>query len=147
MKFRTSYDKPQRVKQHIGDRVLVQQHLRDETDINNIMRKYEKTGILTHVNQYAGQYGDFSGIPDYQTGLNRIRESQEMFMSLPASIRDKFNNDPGKFIEFATDKENLAEMQKMGLAPIPPSVEERPTLGAEEGGKPPKADPKPKADQ
>jgi len=53
-----------------------------ETDVNNIMRKYEKTGILTHVARYAGEYGDFSGVPDYKEGLERIMAANEMFDSL-----------------------------------------------------------------
>jgi len=28
-----------------------QQHLKDETDINNIIKKYDRTGLLNHVNQ------------------------------------------------------------------------------------------------
>jgi len=89
-----------------------------ETDVNNIMRKYEKTGILTHVARYAGEYGDFSGVPDYKEGLERIMAANEMFDSLPARLRDRFGNDPAKFIDFATNPENLDELRTMGLAPM-----------------------------
>lgn len=118
------YDPHSRVKQHVGEESRTQQHMAGETDINNIMRKYEKTGILTHVSRYAGQYGDFSGVPDYKTGVELVMAADEMFMSLPAKIRDRFNNDPAQFIDFATDEENLEELRSMGLAPKLPAPPE-----------------------
>lgn len=113
-----------RVRQHIGECSRVQQQFAQESDVNAIMRKYEKTGILTHVSRYAGEYGDFSGVPDYKAGLERVMAADEMFMSLPARIRDRFNNDPAKFIEFATNAENIDELRALGLAPeLPPAPE------------------------
>lgn len=139
-----------RCKQHTGEFSRVQQHLAPETDINNIMSKYEKTGVIQHLNRYGGQYGDFGDIPQYQEGLNRVMAAEEMFMSLPSKIRDRFHNDPGNFIAFATDGDNLEEMRKMGLAPPAPlkePVEERPSLGAKGDDKaakqPKKPDPEP----
>lgn len=113
------------------------------------MAKYQKTGVLTHVNQYAGQYGDFSGVPDYKTGLERIQAADEMFMSLPAKIRDRFSNDPANFIAFATDEKNLEEMREMGLAPKKAkAVEDQPKDQTKAVADPPKEAPKPvKADQ
>lgn len=118
------YEPHKRVKQHVGEKTLVQQSSRDETDINRIMAKYEKTGVLTHVARYAGQYGDFSGVPDYKAGMEIVMAADDMFMSLPAKIRDRFNNDPAQFIEFATDEKNQDEMRSMGLAPKAPAPAE-----------------------
>lgn len=106
-------------KQEVGEVSLTQQNMAADTDINNILAKYRTTGVLTHVAKYAGQYGDFSGVPDYKTGLEMVMAAEDMFMSLPANIRDRFGNDPGRFIEFATNKDNQEELQKMGLAPRP----------------------------
>jgi len=132
------------VRQHIGEESRVQQHLAKETDINYIMSKYQKTGLFTHVNKYAGQYGDFSEVPDYKTGLERVQAADEMFMSLPAKIRDRFFNDPAQFIEFATNPDNLTEMQEMGLAPKKAQAAvERPPLGTKAEADPPKEAPKP----
>jgi len=133
-----------RVAFETGDDTLVQQNLAEETDINRIVAKYQKTGVFTHVSRYAGEYGDFSGVPDYKTGLERIQAADEMFMSLPSKIRDRFGNDPAKFIEFATDEKNLDELQKMGLAPKKAQAEaERPKLEAKAEADPPKEAPKP----
>lgn len=87
-------------------------------DINRIMARYENTGLLDHVNRYQGRYGDFSESPgDFHEALNQTIRAREMFMSLPARIRGMFHNDPGEFLDFATDPENKDAMQEMGLLP------------------------------
>lgn len=138
-----------RVKQEIGeDPGQVQQHMRDETDINNIMAKYARTGELRHVTSMAGEYGDFSSVPDYKTAMEHIMAADALFMELPAKVRDRFGNDPAKFIEFATDENNLEELRKLGLAPEAPRAPEPQlvkVVGEPEG---PDAKPKgPKGDQ
>lgn len=132
-----------RTKQHVGEGSHVQQNLQDITDINRIMSKYQRTGVLTHINQAVQQYGDFSEVPDYKTGLERLQAAQDIFMQLPSQLREKFNNDPGKFIDFATDPDNQEEMRTLGLAPKLPPVVERPPLGAKGGNEEPKAPPNP----
>lgn len=95
----------------------------DACDINKIMAQWAKTGLLPHVNRFPGSYGDFSDASDYQTALNRVIEAQDAFMELPAAIRTKFDNDPGKFLEFASNPENAQEMINLGLAtPLPDGV-------------------------
>ena len=42
---------------------------------------------------------------------------------LPASVRARFDNDPSKFVEFATDEANLAELRSLGL--LSPEAVER----------------------
>lgn len=98
----------------------VRQSDADACDINNIMKRYERDLIIDHVNRYQGQYADVTGMVDYHTAQNIVTRSLEAFMTLPASVRDQFNNDPGKFLEFADDPQNADAMREMGLAkPIP----------------------------
>ncbi len=119
----------------------------EECDINTIMRKYEKTGLLDHTNTHQGDYGDFLGYEDYQSSLNQLLQAQEMFASIPAQIRAKFDNDPATFVDFAQNPENLAEMRELGLAPPeapkPPTEETPPpaTPVAETPGTPPETIP------
>lgn len=101
---------------------MAKQSFRDECDINNIMKKYEKTGLLDHVNQYQGQYADLTGIVDYHTALNQVIAAEEAFMTLPAGIRSRFDNDPGNFLAFVDDPNNEEEMIKMGLKQVPVAV-------------------------
>jgi len=148
--IRKPYDDHKRVKQEVGETSLVQASLEAETDINNIMRKYEQTQQWTHVNRYMEQYADVSDVTDYKTSLERMYAADEMFMSLPARIREQFQNDPGNFVEFATNPDNLDVLREMGLAePQKAGEAERPKLEEKPAAKVPKEPktPDPKGDQ
>lgn len=92
------------------------QSFKKETDINFILAQSEKGLLVTHLNAHQGSYGDFIAAPDYHTALNRIHDADAAFMTIPASIRARFNNDAAQFLAFAQDTDNLAEMREMGLA-------------------------------
>ena len=93
---------------------LAKQSFRDDCDINNILRKFNVTGQLS-VNGLQPQYGDFSGVTDYQSALNAVMAAQDSFLALPAKVRSRFDNDPALFVEFASDEANKEEMRAMGL--------------------------------
>lgn len=123
-KFRTQYDETYKASiffTDIGDPDaddfnLVEHSMQQECDVNYIMSLYQKTGELHHVMEGAAQFGDFSDVLDYQEAQNRIIDAQNLFMELPSKVRDRFNNDPAQFLEFATDPSNIDEMRKLGLA-------------------------------
>lgn len=122
-------EKRRRVQKFFKKPSKTKQSFRDECDINNIMKRYEKDGLIAHVNRYSGQYGDFGDAPLFQDAMNKVIAAEEMFMSLPAAVRTRFKNDPGAFIAFATDEKNRDEMKRLGLlkeeapAPVPMKVE------------------------
>ena len=118
---------------------MTRQSEMEACDINGIMRKFEKTGLVDHVNTYRGDYAEFTEAPDYHTAMNVVAQANEMFMSLPAKIRAGFNNDPGAFLAFVDDPANEDQARAMGL--LPPA---EPTP-AEEAGKTAEPDPKPPA--
>jgi phage internal scaffolding protein len=91
-----------------------QQSFRDECDINNILRQFNVTGQLP-VGSVQPQYGDFSGITDYQSALNAVMAAQDSFLALPAKVRARFDNDPALFVEFASDEANKDERKALGL--------------------------------
>ncbi len=93
---------------------LAQQHFKEECDINTILQKFSITGILPEA-PLSPRYGDFSGIGDYHTALNRVMAAQEEFESLPAQIRARFDNDPAKLIDFLDDESNRTEAENLGL--------------------------------
>lgn len=103
---------------------LTRQCFADECDISSIMARFDKTGLIEHVNKFQGDYGDFTDAQTYQDSLNQVIEAEEMFMSLPAQVRAKFENDPGQFLDFVANPDNLSEMVDLGLAkPIQEPVE------------------------
>lgn len=125
--------KRKRVQVHFPEQTLTKQAFRDECNVNTIMQKYQKTGLLPHVNAHKGFYGDFTDVQDYQTSLNQVMAAQDMFSELPSSIRIQFDNDPAKFLHFVGDPENRDQMREMGLlreevsapnvAPLPPEIQ------------------------
>lgn len=86
-----------------------------ETEINNIISKYDRTGILTHVTRTIPRFDDVSNITDYKSALDQVLEAQKKFSELPADLRSEFGNDPGKLIEFLSDSKNLEKAAKLGL--------------------------------
>ncbi|WNK12597.1 MAG: internal scaffolding protein [Microvirus sp.] len=107
------------------DPSLTQQNTKDDTDINVIMERYGVTGVLPQGARLPS-YGDFEGVTDYHTAMSALRRSQEAFNALPATIRDRFDNDPQLLLEFMSDESNRAEAHELGLVQTPPSVPSEP---------------------
>lgn len=99
---------------HCEDETRAKQSFRDETDINTIIRRFGVTGELPTAIRLPS-YGDFTGIADFQTGVNIIAEANEAFDAMPAEVRARFHNDPHEFINFFNNEENRAEGVKLGL--------------------------------
>lgn len=97
---------------------LTKQDQAEACDINRIIRQYSATGVWSHVNERAqqGVYADLASAPDYQDALNIIARANEAFESLPASVRERFQNDPARFLDFLQDPTNVDEAIKLGLA-------------------------------
>lgn len=99
------------------DESLTQQHLKDDCDINVIMKRFGITGQLPE-NVRMPSYGDFTGVTDYQSALNAVISADESFMAMPAAVRSRFNNDAAQFVDFCSKAENLDEALKLGLVVI-----------------------------
>ena len=106
-----------RVRKNFMQPSLTKQSFQKECNINNLMAKYQKTGLHAHVNRHQGNYGDFMQATDYHTAMNQIIAAGDAFNTVPAEIRAKFENDPGKFLEFCQNTDNLDEMREIGLLP------------------------------
>lgn len=110
-----AYDPPPPVRLDFTDKVsLTRQSEAGATDINKIMAKYEKTGVLPHTNRQQF-FADVSTMGDYRTALDNIRTADEAFMELPAQLRARFENDAAIFLDFCSDPTNREEMVNLGL--------------------------------
>lgn len=101
-----------------GDESLVQQHFKEEVDVNTIVRRFGLTPELPAWR--TGVYGDFTGISDYESAVQRIEATQNAFMALPATLRDRFKNDPAELVRYAqshTEEEFDALMAPPPAAP------------------------------
>lgn len=101
------------------NKIKVQQHQKDMADVNKIMAGYRVKDVQPVIGPQGARYGDFSDIGDYHTALNEVQQAQEMFMSLPASMRERFQNDPGRLIAFVEDPQNLDQAVELGLVQKP----------------------------
>lgn len=88
---------------------------KDNSDINVIVRRFGVTGQIPG-NARVPSYGDYSGVGDFQTAMNVVRQAEEQFMLLPSGVRSRFGNSPQAFLEFASNPENAGDLVKMGLA-------------------------------
>lgn len=86
-----------------------------ECDINHIVKKFIKTGQITHLARRQGFYGDQSQIPDFQTAMDTVTKAQQAFDELPAHIRKRFANSPHELMQFLQDPKNQDEAISLGL--------------------------------
>jgi len=103
------------------DASLTQQQFAEEADINTIVNRFLKTGVMPTPNTFP-QYVDFEGIFDYQSAMNLVRAADESFMRMDAKVRSRFNNSPQEFLEFFANPENTQEAIRLGLAIPQPSA-------------------------
>lgn len=90
------------------------QEFAQECDINNIMSRYLKTGIIDHVRDSNPQFLDATPI-EFQEAMQLVAQAETLFEELPSSIRNRFENDATKLLEFVHDPANIAESVAMGF--------------------------------
>jgi len=103
------------------------QQWKKSCDVNEIVTKYKRTGQLSHVRSQQATYQDVSEIPDLLTSLTQVQKAKDAFLTVPAELRKKLDNDPVNFIEYLNDPKNDSEAIKYGLknkptptpAPVP----------------------------
>lgn len=101
---------------------LTDQSQYKDTDINNIVRRYQTTGLLDSpgaVPFETLQYGDATLLPDYQTALDLVNNVQEEFSSLPSEVREKFGHDPMQLLDALQDPSKQQMLQDIGLLSKP----------------------------
>lgn len=114
--FQINYQPTKRVQLECNDKSRTKQAFANECNVNLIMKKYTKTGLVAHLAKHKGSYGDLINSLDYHESMNSLLEADQAFSSLPSGIRNEFQNDPASFLEFAQNPDNHDELIKMGLA-------------------------------
>jgi len=106
-----------------GDKGFTVQADREDADINKIVERFQKSGVLPPSLKGEPFYGDVSGFGNLAESLIKIQEADELFMSFPANVRERFDNDKVKFIEFLEDPKNKKEAIDLGLIQVPTPVD------------------------
>lgn len=111
--YATLDDTPERTKQSF----------KEECNINNIMARYQRTGIVDHVAKHGGSYQDCSAIT-FTESMQTVARATSMFQELPSAARKRFHNSPLEFLEYLDGDPSHAEMHDLGLTldgpPEPP---------------------------
>jgi phage internal scaffolding protein len=88
---------------------------KDACDASKIVHRMQQTGICSHLAHGQGNYLDVSEVPDLIGAMAQVQAANVAFMSLPAKIRARFENDMVKYVEFLQDPKNAAEAVELGL--------------------------------
>lgn len=120
--FRTVYSaRDRRYKVSFPEPSRTIQDAKDECDVNKILERYMRTGVLEHVRDSQPQFGDWSSLPpDYLSAQMQVIRAQDTFAKLPAVLREKFDNNSLNFLNFVTNPKNAKEMIALGLATARP---------------------------
>lgn len=119
--LRCFYRPHARVALDCGDELITKQSSKAECDIHNILKQYQRTGIITHVQSARPTYEDLPDSMDYQQALNTIMEADEAFFNLPAKVRDHFKNDPALLLAAFGDPSQRQALTDFGLLQAPSS--------------------------
>jgi len=120
--------------EYVYQPTMTKQEFIAESDINNIVRDFTPR-VMAELTLRTLQAGGFDELPDnldYQQALEIAGSAQNTFATLPAQVRKRFDNDPGKFLQFMQDPANQDEAIKLGLATdTRPIVEKAPEKAPE----------------
>ena len=94
---------------------LTEQHHLEDVLIRNILLQYRETGVIKHVNRFQGTYGDFISAPDFKEAQDAIAHAKSMFETVPAHIREQFDNLPERFLDFMQNPDNAEDIEALGL--------------------------------
>lgn len=93
---------------------ITEQGHKDECDVNNIIKKYDATGLITHVAKFEASYQDVSAI-EFKQALELQMEISAKFSELPSEIRKRFENNPQLYLAFLENPKNDKEAVTLGL--------------------------------
>lgn len=128
------YRPHQRVTLDCGSEAMTKQSHKAECDIHNILRQYQRTGIINHINSKQPLFTDLPSNLDYQSALNDLLSAQAAFAALPASVRDHFRNDPRLFLAAFSDPAQADTLREFGFLNPKPAAQD----GATGASAPPK---------
>ncbi len=86
------------------------QSFKNITDINRILAKAQKTGVISHLAKHGAIYGDFSDLPDLLQANQRLARGQQIFDELPSEVRAEFGQDVSEFFKYVNDPENINDL-------------------------------------
>lgn len=96
MQFKTRYNARKPTAGHtFTEESMALQSEFPQTTIDYYLKRYSATGVLGDpVRQQAAQFGDATGVEDFQDAMEKVTTVRNAFMELPAEERRRFGDDP-----------------------------------------------------
>lgn len=101
---------------------MTEQYHRDEVDINTIIAKYQRTGVLGTPTQVRETFfGDFTNVDTKFEAALALKDAEHRFMDLPSNVRAAFDHDALKFMKALNDDSQISKLVSLGIykAPAP----------------------------
>jgi len=126
-----SKTKRKRVHPKLSDVKLVDQSQKNLCDINCIMERYRKTGMLPQFKQKFPMFIDNTGVKSVEEAHALVNEANFLFDQIPSKLRKLMDNNPANLIDFVNNPENekicleygLIEPQAVTSAKVQPEAE------------------------
>lgn len=107
---------------------MTQQHHIKNTNVNAIMRRFERTGVLP-VRTAQPLQGPIPDVESFHEAMNIVIQGRQAFDQLPSQIREEFGNSPEAFLHAFGDEtqhDRLRELKLMAPKPVDPPPPEEP---------------------
>lgn len=98
-----------------GGEAITQQHMKDDCDINVIIKRHAATGNISHLNPKSPLYLDCTQVRDLQSAIHLVEEAEDNFSTLPSAVRKACRNDPVEFMDMLHTEEGTNELAEAGL--------------------------------
>lgn len=106
--------KRKRVSKIFKQPSMAQQQFKDECDVNRIMERHVRFDVPIP-NKQAWQVGDATVVKSLEDAIDLISNASSEFDLLPATVRERFSNDPLNLLKFVADEGNRLEAERLGL--------------------------------
>lgn len=140
--IRSAYDERERLGKSFVDEngeILpsrTKQSFKAECDIQNILRKFQRTGVIEHARRFSGEFGHAPAV-DFKTAMDIVAAGKSKWEELPTTLKQRFGS-AESFLEFFQDEANRSEAEKLGLvekrSPAEPEAELEPSPGPASAG-------------
>jgi phage internal scaffolding protein len=85
------------------------------------MKRFANTGEVSHLNEGTPQFLDLPDSEDYQSSLERVRSAEAAFASLPALVRERYQNSPAALLEALGQEGERQFLIDQGIFEAPPA--------------------------
>lgn len=114
---RTQYTKAPDVGLKFKGKSLTKQAFKNECDINNVIKKYQSGGMITHISNKPLKYGDSPSLDFQQTQL-ALAAANSLFENLPSDKRGIFDS-VSDFIEKIGNPDFRDQLIQEGILQAP----------------------------